>query len=80
MTTEGLKERLRKHNEDEEKKVFQDLAQGLERMFVKQNEYVTTLGEEHNCQTLKRRWTSESDEAWDGQIVDAKGRVTGLWY
>ena len=35
MTTEGSKERLREHNEEEEKKVLQDLAQGLERMFVK---------------------------------------------
>ena len=63
MTTERSKQRLREHNEEREKKVLQDLAQGLELMFVKQNECVTTLGEEHNCQTLKRRWTSESDEA-----------------
>ena len=35
MTIEGLKERLREHNEEKEKKVLQDLAQGLERMFVK---------------------------------------------
>ena len=41
MTTEGSKERLREHNEEEEKKVLQDLAQGLERMFVKQNECIT---------------------------------------
>ena len=30
MTIEGSKERLHKHNEDEEKKVLQDLAQDLE--------------------------------------------------
>ena len=63
MTIEGSKERLREHNEEEKKKMLQDLAQGLEQMFVKPNECVTTLGEEHNYQTLKRRRTSESDEA-----------------
>ena len=30
VTTKGSKERLREHNEEEEKKVLQDLAQGLE--------------------------------------------------
>ena len=55
MTTKGSKEQLHEHNEEEKKKVLQDLAQGLEWMFVKKNECVTTLGEEHNCQTLKWR-------------------------
>ena len=49
MTTEGSKERPSElDKEEEEKKVLQELAQGLERMFVKQNECVTTLKEEHN--------------------------------
>ena len=73
MTTERLKERLCKPNtEEEEKKVLQKLAQGLEGMSVKQNEYVTTLKEEHNSRTLKRRRTLGSDEAWGGQTADVK--------
>ena len=52
MTTEGSKERPSElDKEGEEKKVLQELAQGLERMFVKQNECVTTLKEEHNSRT-----------------------------
>ena len=63
-TTEGLKERLCKLNkEEEEKKALQELAQGLERMFVKQNEGVTMPKEEHNLRALKRRRTLGSDEA-----------------
>ena len=62
-TTEGSKERLCELNtEKEEKKVLHELAQGLERMFVKQNEYVTMLKEEHNSRTLKRRRILGSDE------------------
>ena len=72
MTTKGSKERLREHNEEEKKKMLQDLAQGLEQMFVKQNECVTTLGEEHNLRTLKRRRTLESDDTRDGQIMGVK--------
>ena len=42
-TTEGSKERSCELNpEEEEKKALQELAQGLERMFVKKNECVTT--------------------------------------
>ena len=64
MTTERLKERLCKPNtEEEEKKVLQELAKGLERMFVKQNECVTMPKEEHNSRTLKRRRTLGNDEA-----------------
>ena len=52
--TERLKERSCKPNtNEEEKKVLQELAHGLERMSVKQNEFVTTLKEEHNSRTLK---------------------------
>ena len=61
---ERLKERSCKPTtKEEEKKVLQELAQGLERMSVKQNEFVTTLKEEHHSRTLKRRRTLESDEA-----------------
>ena len=63
-TTEKAKERSCEPNtEDEEKKMLQKLAQGLERMFVEENEYVTMLKEECNSRTLKRRRTLESDEA-----------------
>ena len=62
--TERLKERSCKPTtKEEEKKVLQELAQGLERMSVKQNEFVTTLKKEHHSRTLKRRRTLESDEA-----------------
>ena len=48
-TTEGSKERSCEPNtEEEENKVLQELALGLERMSVKQNEYITTLRGEHN--------------------------------
>ena len=64
MTTKGSKERPCKlDKEEKEKKVLQKLAQGLERMFVKQNECVTTLKEEYNSRILKWRRTLESDEA-----------------
>ena len=62
MTTEGSKERPCELDK-EEKKTFQELAQGLERMFFKQNECVTTLKKEHKSRTLKRRRTVGSDEA-----------------
>ena len=63
-TIEKSKERSCEPNtKEEEKKVLQELAQGLERMFVKQNECVTTLIEEHNSRTLKRRRTLGNDEA-----------------
>ena len=63
-TTKRSKERSCKPNmEEEEKKTLQELAQGLERMFVKQNEYVTTPKEEHNSRTLKGRRTLGSNEA-----------------
>ena len=46
MTTEGSKERpYELDKEEEEKKALQELVQGLERMFIKQNECVTTLKE-----------------------------------
>ena len=63
MTTEGSKERpCELDKEEEKKKTLQELVQGLERMFVKQNECVTTLKEEHNSGTLKQRQTLGSDE------------------
>ena len=63
-TTEGLKERpCELDKKEEEKKALQELAQGLERMFVKQNECVTMLKEEHNSRTLKQRRTLRSDDA-----------------
>ena len=63
-TTEKSKERSCKLNkEEEEKKALQELAQGLERMFVKHNECVTMPKEEHNLRALKRRRTLGSDEA-----------------
>ena len=63
-TTEGSKERSCKLDKgEEEKKALHELAQGLERMFVKQNECITTFKEEHNSRTLKRRRTLGSDEA-----------------
>ena len=72
-TTERLKEWSCKPNtKKEEKKVLQELAQSLERIFVKQNECVITPKEEHNSRTLTWRQTLGSDEAWGGQAVDAK--------
>ena len=62
-TTEGSKERSCEPNGEEEKKMFQDLVQNLERILNEQNEYITTLRGEHNGQTLKRRWTSGSGDA-----------------
>ena len=64
IAEEGSEERSCEPNtEEEEKKMLQKLAQGLERMFIKQNECVTTLKEEHKSRTLKRRRTVGSDEA-----------------
>ena len=64
LTTEGLKERpCELDKEDEEKKALQELAQGLERMFVKQNECVPTPKKEHNLRALNRRRTLGSNEA-----------------
>ena len=62
-TTEGSKERSYKPNGEQKKNTFQDPAQGLEWMIVEQNECVTTLREEHNPRTLKRRRTLGSNEA-----------------
>ena len=69
-TTEGLKERLCEPNGEQEKNTFRDSTQGLERMFVEQNECVTTLIEEHNLRTLKRRRILGDNEAWGGQTID----------
>ena len=78
-TTEGSKEWLYELDKDEEeKKVLQELALGLERMFVKQNECVTTLKKEHNSRTLKRRQTLGSNEAWGGQTTDMKYGNIGI--
>ena len=78
-TTEGSREWSREPNtEEEEKKMLQKLAQGLEQMSVKQNEYVTTLKEEHDLQTLKRRRTLGSDEAWGGQTANMKNGNIGI--
>ena len=75
-TAEKLKERSCELNtKEEEKKVLQELAQGLEQMSVKQNEYVTTPREEHNSRTLKRRRTLESDEAWNSQTAKMKNVI-----
>ena len=52
-TTERSKERSCEPNGEQEKNTLRDSAQGLERMFVEQNECVTTLIEEHNSRTLK---------------------------
>ena len=63
-TTEGSKERSCEPNtEKEEKMVLRELAQDLERMFIKQNECITTFREEHNSMSLKRRRTLGNDEA-----------------
>ena len=79
MTTEGSKEwPCELDKEEEEKKALQELAQGLERMFVKQNECVTTLKEEHKSRTLKQRRTLGSTEAWGGPTVDMKNGNIGI--
>ena len=62
-TTERSKERSCEPDGEQEKSTFRDSAQGLERMFVEQNECVTTLIEEHNSQTLKRRRILGDNEA-----------------
>ena len=63
MTIERSKERLCEMNGEEEKKMLQDLVQNLERMLNEQNEYITMLKEEHNGQTLKRRWIPRSGDS-----------------
>ena len=78
-TTEGSKERYCKiDKEEEEKKVLQELAQGLEQMSVKQNKCVTTPKEEHNSRASKRRRTLGSDEAWGDQISNMKNGNIGI--
>ena len=62
-TTEGSKERSCEPNVEEEKMVLQELIRNLERILNEQNEYIITLREEHNGQSLKRRWTPGNDEA-----------------
>ena len=78
-TIERLKEWSCKPNtKEEEKKVLQELAKGLERMFVKQNECVTTPKEEQNLRALKQRRTLRSDEAWGGQTANMKNGNIGI--
>ena len=77
-TTKGSKEQSHEPNGEEEKKMRQDLVQNLERMLNEQNEYITTLREEHNDQTLKQRWTLERGDAWGDQTADMKNRNTGI--
>ena len=62
-TSEGSKERLGKSNKEEEKKTLQDLIWSLERVLSTQNEYMTTLREEHNSHILKQRRALGSDDA-----------------
>ena len=62
-TTEGLKEKLGKSNGEGEKKALQDLVRSLERVLSTQNEYMTTLREEHNSKILKQRRALRSDDA-----------------
>ena len=62
-TTEGLKERSCEPNGEKEKMVLQDLVRNLERILNEQNEYITTLGREHNGQSLKRIWTPRNSDA-----------------
>ena len=63
QTTKRSKEQLCEPIEEEEKRALQDLVRNLEPMLDEQNKYITTLKEEHNDQTLKQRWTPESDDA-----------------
>ena len=77
-TTKGSKERSCKPNGEQEKSTFWDSTQGLERMFFEQNECVTTLIEEHNSRTLKRRRTLGRDEAWGGQTANMKNGNIGI--
>ena len=55
LTIERSEERSCEPNKEQEKNTLRDSAQGLKRMFVEQNECVTTLIEEHNSRTFKRR-------------------------
>ena len=61
--TERSKERVGKSNGEEVKKTLQDLVRSLERVLSTQNEYMTTLKEEHNSQILKQRRALRSDDA-----------------
>ena len=63
QTIEGSKEQMCEPIEEEEKRALQDLVRNLESMLDDQNKYITTLIEEHDSQTLKRRWTLESNDA-----------------
>ena len=62
-TTEWSKERSCEPNGEQEKNTLWDSAQGLERMFVEQNECVGTLIEEHHSRTFKQRRTLGSNKA-----------------
>ena len=76
---EGSKERpCELDKEEEEKKALQESTQGLEWIFVKQNECVTMLKKKHNSQTLKQRRTLRSDKAWGSQTADMKNGNIGI--
>ena len=63
LATKRSKERSCASNEEQEKNTLWDSAQGLERMSVKRNECVSTLIEEHNSRTFKRRRILGENEA-----------------
>ena len=52
--------------------MLQNLIQNLELIFNEQKEYVIALKGKHDCEILKWKRTLEGDDAWDGQIMDAK--------
>ena len=78
QTTKGSKEQMCEPIEEEEKRALQDLVRNLEPMLDNQDKYITTLIEEHDSRTLKRRRTLESNDAWDGQAADMKVGDTGI--
>ena len=77
-TAERSKEWSNEPNGEEEEKVLQDLVWNLKRILNEQNEYIITLRGEYNGQTLKRRWTTTSDDACDYQTTDVISGNTGI--
>ena len=63
LATERSKERSYAPNGEQEKNMLWDSAQGLERTFVKRNECISTLIEEHNSRTFKRKQILRDNEA-----------------
>ena len=63
LSIERSKERSCTPNGEQEKNTLWDSDKGLEQMSIKRNECISTLIEEHNSRTFKRRWILGDNEA-----------------